>query len=329
MAAAERSASINRRLLSFARRQNLVSQRINLNDRIVEMHQLLRPSLGEKITFATQVEPELWSTLTDPGEIDSAVINIAINGRDAMPNGGVLTITTRNLSVDNEMAHRFDVPPGDYVSITVSDTGHGMTPEVLTRAFEPFFTTKETGKGSGLGLSSVYGFVHQSGGFLDINSKIGHGTAVSLYLPRAPAEASAISATTDFPNARANAGEVILVVEDNDNVRKIARLNLESLGYTVFEAVNGVEAKAIIANSNEIKLVFSDVTMPGGISGIDLAKWICAEKPHLKVLLASGHNDLPVDDALRSSVPLLAKPYKRSQLAHALRELSSTEAEPL
>ncbi|TAH64775.1 MAG: PAS domain-containing sensor histidine kinase [Rhodopseudomonas palustris] len=321
MAAAERSASINRRLLSFARRQTLAPQRINLNDRVVEMHQLLRPSLGEKITLATQVEPELWPTLTDPGEIDSAVINIAINGRDAMPAGGVLTITTRNLSVDNAMADRFDVRPGDYASITVSDTGHGMTPEVLGRAFEPFFTTKEAGKGSGLGLSSVYGFVHQSGGFLDIDSKIGQGTTISLYLPRAPADASATSNAEDCSDVHARSDEAILVVEDNDSVRKIACMNLESLGYRVLEAVNGVEAKAIIATAKEIKLVFSDVSMPGGISGYDLAKWIQDETPHLKVLLASGHNDLPVDDELRSSIRLLSKPYKRSQLAHALREL--------
>jgi PAS domain S-box-containing protein len=325
MAAAERGATINRRLLSFARRQNLAPQLINLNDHVAEMHQLLRPALSEKIRLVTQVEPDLWPTLTDPGEIDSAVINIAINARDAMPGGGELKITTSNLTLDDEAARCAGVQPGDYVSITVSDTGHGMTPEVRRLAIEPFFTTKETGKGSGLGLSSVYGFVRQSEGFLEIKSRVGRGTAVSLTLPRAPADAPAISSadTTDPSNGN---GEVILVVEDDDHVRKIALMTLEALGYRVIEAGNGVQAKAILSSANEISLVFSDVVMPGGVSGYDLAKWIHSEKPGLKVLLATGHNDLTVDNALRSSVPLLGKPYKRSQLARAIRELSATQA---
>jgi PAS domain S-box-containing protein len=321
MTAAERSATISRRLLSFARRQSLAPQLINLNDRVVEMHQLLRPSLGGKITLATEVDPNLWPTLTDPGEIDSALINIAINGRDAMPNGGVLTIKTNNITLDNETARRADVRPGDYASITVFDTGHGMTSEVLSRAIEPFFTTKETGKGSGLGLSSVYGFIHQSGGFLDIASNVGQGTAVSLYLPRAPAEASAAPSTDQTESPNGGRG-VILVVEDNPDVRRTVVLNLESLGYTVLEAENGVEAKAILSTSSDVKLVFSDVMMPGGVSGYDLAKWIQVERPGLQVLLASGHNDLTVNNGLCSSFRLLAKPYKRSQLANAIREAS-------
>jgi CheY-like chemotaxis protein len=325
MAAAERGATINRRLLSFARRQHLEPALINLNDRVNEMHQLLRPSLSERITLTTHVEPQLWLTLTDPGEIDSAVINIAINARDAMPDGGQLRITTRNLTLDEHAARRADVSPGDYVSITVSDTGHGMTPNVRRLAIEPFFTTKETGKGSGLGLSSVYGFVRQSGGFLSIESKVGRGTKVSLHLPRAPSEAPA-SSTAGRTDLLKGSGEVILVVEDDDHVRRIAVMNLEALGYKVLEAGNGVEAKAILAKANEISLVFSDVVMPGGVSGYDLAEWIQTEKPGLKVLLATGHNDLTVDDTLRSSVPLLGKPYKRAQLAHAIRELSNADA---
>uniref|UniRef100_Q07J83 histidine kinase n=1 Tax=Rhodopseudomonas palustris (strain BisA53) TaxID=316055 RepID=Q07J83_RHOP5 len=324
MAAAERGATINRRLLSFARRQHLAPALINLNDRVVEMHQLLRPSLGENITLTTQVEPALWPTLTDPGEIDSAVINIAINARDAMPDGGELKITTRNLTLGDDAARSADVRPGDYVSITVSDTGHGMAPDVLRLAIEPFFTTKETGKGSGLGLSSVYGFVRQSGGFLNIESEVGRGTAVSLNLPRALTEPLAVC-STERNDLLSGGGELILVVEDDDHVRKIAVMNLEALGYKVLEAGNGVEAKSIISGTHDITLVFSDVVMPGGISGYDLAKWIQTERPGLKVLLATGHNDLSVDDTLRSSLPLLGKPYKRSQLARAISELSITD----
>jgi CheY-like chemotaxis protein len=320
MSAAESGATINRRLLSFARRQMLNPQHLNLNDRVVEMHHLLRPSLGEKITLAIHSDPELWSTIGDPGEVDSAIVNLAINSRDAMQDGGALTITTRNITFDEVQAHRLNVPPGQYVSISVADTGHGMPPEILDRALEPFFTTKETAKGSGLGLSSVYGFLRQSGGSMDINSEVGIGTVVHMYLPRAATNVPEVASAIDADDRRAN-GELILVVEDNDRVREVVRMNLQSLGYRVIEASNALDAKTILTSTKGIQLVFSDVVMPGEMNGYDLADWIQMEKPAIKVLLASGYNELTLDKGLRSNVRLLGKPYRRSQFAQALNEL--------
>ena len=320
MAAAEAGASINRRLLSFARHQALSPQRLNLNDRVREMHELLQRSMGEKITLVPCIEPNLGPTVADPGEIDSAIVNIAINARDAMPDGGTLTITTRNVTVDEAKARQADVAPGDYVCISISDTGDGMAPEILKRAMEPFFTTKEAGRGSGLGLSSVYGFLRQSGGFMDIDSKVGHGTIVGMYLPRAPETRPELARPCGEGDHRGN-GELILVVEDNDRVREIAGMNLRSLGYQVIEAPNAIKAKTVLASTDGIKLVFSDVMMPGGMNGYDLAQWIRTEKPGMKVLLASGHNDLALDKGLQSSVRLLGKPYKRLQFAQAIKEL--------
>ena len=181
-------ASLNRRLLSFARRRKLTIQRIVLNDRVSEMQVLLKRTLGEEMTLSTQLDSSLWPTQADPGEIDSAIINIAINARDAMPMGGTLTLATRNVTLDACAARQRVAQPGDYVCLALSDTGHGMTPEVLRRAIEPLFTTKEMGKGTGLGLSSVYSFAKQSGGFVDISSEAGKGTTVSIFLPRSAAE---------------------------------------------------------------------------------------------------------------------------------------------
>lgn len=324
MAAAETGATINRRLLSFARRQMLVPQRLNLNDRVLEMHQLLKPSLGEKISLAIHAEPALWSTIADPGEIDSAIVNLAINARDAMPDGGALTITTRNVTFDHTTTCCDDISAGDYACISVADNGHGMSPDVLKRAMEPFFTTKEFGKGSGLGLSSVYGFLRQSGGAMTIESEVGRGTVVTMCLPRVPEERCEIAPTSGTGACRGS-GELVLVVEDNDSVRDAARLNLESLGYRVVDAANAADAKRIIASTADIKLVFSDVVMPGGMSGYDLAEWIRAEQPGIKVLLASGHHDIALDETLRASVRLLGKPYKRAQFAQALRDLLQPE----
>jgi CheY-like chemotaxis protein len=195
-----------------------------------------------------------------------------------------------------------------------------MPPEILDRALEPFFTTKETAKGSGLGLSSVYGFLRQSGGSMDINSEVGIGTVVHMYLPRAATNVPEVASAIDADDRRAN-GELILVVEDNDRVREVVRMNLQSLGYRVIEASNALDAKTILTSTKGIQLVFSDVVMPGEMNGYDLADWIQMEKPAIKVLLASGYNELTLDKGLRSNVRLLGKPYRRSQFAQALNEL--------
>jgi PAS domain S-box-containing protein len=322
--AIEMGASLNRRLLSFARRRTLTPEHISLNDRVMEMTQLLRQTLGEQIELETRLDAGLWPTRADQGEIDSAIVNIAVNARDAMPAGGKLAIATANLALDAIKALAAEVRTGDYVCLTIADTGHGMPPEVLRRAIEPFFTTKATkeeGGGTGLGLSSVYGFARQSGGFVEISSEVGRGTTVRIYLPRA-AEAArtahSVKSAEDLPTGDA---ERILVVEDNNQVRQVTLARLESLGYAVLEAENASEAIEILKEESEIELVLSDVVMPGGLTGYDVVEWVRAQRPGLKVLLASGHNEVTGDHTRRPEHKLLAKPYTQAQLARAVREM--------
>lgn len=319
--AVEMGASLNRRLLSFARRRKLAPQHLVLNERVSEMLKLLRRTLGEEVTLSTSLDATLWSTQVDPGEIDSAIINIAINARDAMPSGGTLTLTTRNVTLDATAARETGAQPGDYVCLTLTDTGHGMTPEVLRRAIEPFFTTKETGKGTGLGLSSVYGFARQSGGFIDIASEVGRGTSVSIFLPRVPAEIAVSGQERAKGDVTTGDGELILVVEDNDQVRQVTLARLESLGYDVMEARSGPEAVELMKAQTPVRLVFTDVVMPGGMSGYDVARWAKTARPELKVLLTSG-NEAPAREASADvqGLRVLAKPYTRAQLGHAIRD---------
>ncbi|MHB2170014.1 PAS domain-containing hybrid sensor histidine kinase/response regulator [Alsobacter sp. R-9] len=319
--AVQMGASLNRRLLSFARRRNLEPQRLVLNDRVTEMQRLLQRTLGEEIALVNRLQGTLWPLLADPGEVDSAIINIAINARDAMPLGGMLTISTGNERLGSELARKAGVKEGDYVCLTLTDTGQGMPPEVLQRAIEPFFTTKDTGKGTGLGLSSVYGFVRQSGGVLDISSEVGRGTTVKILLPRAPDGQTAARTGSPTERVPTGDGELILVVEDNDQVRAVTLGRLEALGYAVIEARSGPEAIAALGTDAPVSLVFSDVLMPGGMSGYDVARWVRKERPDLKVLLTSGNHESirrePVDTTGRR---VLAKPYTYAQLGRAVHE---------
>jgi PAS domain S-box-containing protein len=319
--AVEMGASLNRRLLTFARRRKLAAQRLVLNERMSEMQNLLRRTLGEEITLATKLDADLWPTLTDPGEIDSAVINLAINARDAMPNGGTLTLSTRNMSLEAAAAQMADAQPGDYICLALTDTGHGMTPEVLKRAIEPFFTTKGSGKGTGLGLSSVYGFARQSGGFVDISSEVGKGTTVQVCLPRAKDEVAGARRTSTEGKVPTGEGELILVVEDNEQVRQVTLARLESLGYDVLEAQSGPEAIEVLKSAAPVALVFSDVVMPGGMSGYDIARWVHKSKPGIKVLLTSGNEEPARREAPDlSTLSVLGKPYSRAQLGHAVHD---------
>jgi PAS domain S-box-containing protein len=313
-------ASLNRRLLSFSRRRKLTPQVCNLNERIADMLPLLQRSLGEPIKLSTALDQSLWPTRIDPGEINSALINLAHNARDAMTAGGQLTIATANISLDaDEAARLLDALPGDYVRLTIADTGHGMPPDVLARAIEPFFTTKEMGKGTGLGLSSVYGFCTQSGGFLSMTSTPGEGTTVSLYLPRSEAD-EGTSMTVPAPDRiPMGDGELILVVEDNDRLREVASSLLESLDYTVLEARSGPEAVEILETEEPVALVFSDVVMPGGMSGYDVAQWLEAKKHNAKIVLTSGYNDTEQSEPSTTvGITVLAKPYNREQLSRAI-----------
>ncbi len=321
--ATDMAAGLTARLLTFARRRRLSPQSLNLNELVLDLFELLRRSLGEPITLTTLLAGNLWATRADRSEVENAVLNLAINARDAMPSGGTLVIETRNVTVtpshsDPTAPRR----PGDYVLLSVSDSGVGMDAETRERAFEPFFTTKEPGRGTGLGLSTIYGFAEQSGGHVSITSAVGEGTTVNLFLPRAEAEAVAADgkAAADIPMSENN--EVVLVVEDNPEVRELTLERVEGLGYVAIEAEDGPAAVRILESGATVDLIFTDIVMSGGMSGYDLARWVRTHAPGVKVLLTTGY---AAEEAVVGSDPayagrVLHKPYQRAALAHALRD---------
>jgi signal transduction histidine kinase len=318
----EMGASLTRRLLILSSRQGVGLERLDLNDRLTATIELLRRTLGEQVTVTLTCSPHPCQTFANAGDVDNAILNLAINARDAMPDGGVLTIETRIVTLDAETAGRLpNARAGDYVMLTTSDTGHGMTPAVLERAMEPFFSTKEPGKRTGLGLATVRGTVRQSGGFVAIESAVGQGTSVHVYFPKAEPVPIVSGASLSTKEAPLGDGELILVVEDNDKVREATVSGLESLGYAALEAKTGPDAVTLLEFDEPIALVFSDIVMPGGMTGYDVAEHVCSMKPDLKVLLTSGYSDLGVK-ATKSAraVKILAKPYTRAQLAWALRD---------
>lgn len=319
--AAERGATLTQRLLAFSRRQPLQPEPTNLNKLVAGMIDLLRRTLGETIQIETQLATDLGQTIVDPTQLESALLNLALNARDAMPKGGKLVIETANTQFDDAyMAAHHYVRPGHYIMLAVSDTGAGMTPEVLARAFEPFFTTKQVGKGSGLGLSMVYGLVKQSGGHINIYSEVGRGTTVRAYLPQA--ESTAVLTKVNTPESPLHYGkaEMILVVEDDANVRQLAVSILTSLGYSTVEADNAKAALQLLDKKPQIALLFSDIVLPGNMDGIDLAREARRRWPDLKILLTSGYTEhaLVQDDSLMTGVALIAKPYRKASLASKL-----------
>jgi PAS domain S-box-containing protein len=321
--AAEMGARLTDRLLTFARRQRLETQSINLNEFVLSLTELLRRTIGTPIDLSTALAPDLWPTVADPGQVENAVVNLVINARDAMPNGGRLVIETFNATVDPaDIANIPGMAAGDYVVLSVADTGHGMSPAVRERAFEPFFTTKSAGKGSGLGLATIYGFARQSGGNVTIYSELGQGTTVNLYLPRAAAERPAEDAAAHaVPEALAGRGETVLVVEDDDRVRRLTARRLEELGYRVLEAGHGAEALAVLAATAGVEIVFSDLVMPGGMSGFDLARLVRERHPEARVILTSGYSAelMSQSDIAQLDLQVLRKPYRQSELARAFR----------
>jgi signal transduction histidine kinase len=319
--AIEMGASLNRRLLSFSRQNGVGLERLDLNDRVTGTFELLGRTLGDQVTFTLKCSPNLCPIVANPGDVDNAILNLAINARDAMPKGGVVTIETRHVTLDPDAAARIpNARTGDFVELTVSDTGHGMTPQVLARAMEPFFTTKGQGEGTGLGLSTVYATVQQSGGFVRIDSAVGQGTSVQLYFPKVEA-GSDFRATISAGQAPLGDGERILIVEDNDKVREATVSRLESLGYTVLPTRTGAQAITLLESGESVALVFSDIALPGKMTGYDVAEWVRSKRPDLKVVLTSGYSNVPLaaSKAVRE-VRLLAKPYTREQLAHTLHE---------
>jgi PAS domain S-box-containing protein len=319
--AALRGSDLTRQLVAFARRQALVPQPFSLNQRVTATVDLLQRTLGEHVEIKLVLASDLWPAMADPSQFESALVNLAINARDAMDRSGRLTIETANTEIDEDYAQaNVDVAVGDYVLLCVSDTGSGMSPDVLARAFEPFFTTK-THHGSGLGLSMVYGFARQSRGHVKIYSEPGHGTTVRLYLPRAAEKIG--PAKGDLPGRvqAARPNERILVVEDNAEVRQTVIRQLHELGYETIEASGGKEAMEILKRGDRVELLFSDVVMPGGMDGTQLAAAAKALRPGLKVLLTSGFARASIQDGATSTYlkNLLSKPYRKTELAQRLR----------
>ncbi|MBX6320681.1 MAG: CHASE domain-containing protein [Rhodospirillaceae bacterium] len=324
LAAAERGAELTRRMLAFARRQQLQPRLIDMRALVEGLEGMLRRTLGEDIEVEVHGREGLWPTVADPVQLESAILNLAINARDAMPAGGKLTIGMENVHLDADYAARnAEVAVGDYVMLAVSDTGTGMAPDVLERAFEPFFTTKEVGKGSGLGLSTVYGFVKQSGGHVKAYSEVGHGTTVRIYLPRAGATRAEAVAAEASAQPAPTGGEAILVVEDDPAVRAQAEDQLRTLGYRVIGAADGPAALALLAAHPEIDLLFTDVIMPGGLNGRQLAEEAVRLRPGLKVLFTSGYAEDAIlhHGRLPRGVNLLNKPYRRQDLAVKVRSV--------
>ena len=320
--AAERGAELTRRLLAFSRRQPLEPRVLDPNALLSGMEGMLRRTLGEHVNIAIARAHDLWLTEVDAGQLEAAILNLALNARDAMPDGGALTIETANAALDDDYAAaEIDLVPGQYVVVVVTDTGHGMTPQTVARAFEPFFTTKEIGKGSGLGLSMVFGFVKQSGGHVRIYSEPGLGTAVKLYFPRADAP---VAAMPEPVRPRLVGGdETILVVEDEPMVREHVVLQLKALGYSVIDAGTGPDALGALAGTGSIDLLFTDIVMPGGMSGPHLAEIARRDRPALKVLYTSGYTETSIlhQGRLDPGVELLTKPYRRDTLACRVRKV--------
>jgi PAS domain S-box-containing protein len=318
--AAERGASLTKHLLAFARKQPLQPREIDVNALVLEAAKLLHPTLGEQVEIKPLLADDAWTALVDPSQLTTAVLNLALNARDAMPNGGKLALETNNVYLDENYANMHsEVTAGNYVMVAVSDTGAGIPAALLERVFDPFFTTKEVGKGTGLGLSMVFGFVKQSGGHIKIYSEEGHGTSVKMYLPRATGLNQ--TAAEELVSSNVEGGhEAILVVEDDSMVRRYVVTQIENLGYTTLEAANAAEALKII-DTARIDLLFTDVIMPGTMNGRQLVEEALKRKPSLKVLYTSGYTENAIvhHGRLDSGVLLLAKPYRKSELARMLR----------
>jgi len=325
--AAERGAELVHRMVAFSRQQTLNPRRIDLNELVARMSQMLRPTLSANIEIELKLAPTACMAIADAGQVEDSLLNLALNARDAMPDGGWLTIETANVTLDNSyVARDSELKPGAYVMMAVSDTGAGMTPEVLAQAVQPFFTTKEVGKGSGLGLSMVYGFVKQSGGHLDIYSEVGHGTTVKLYLPRSSDGIEAASKTE--PEPPRGGSETILVVEDDELVRRYVVEQLRRLGYRIIEAGTGAAALAQAASGQHFDLLFTDVMLPGGMLGPELLDEMRRRLPGLRALFTSGYSEDHVLPRERGTgaVRLLQKPYSRQRLAAEIRAALDAKA---
>jgi PAS domain S-box-containing protein len=323
MTGAKRAKSLTQRLLAFARRQPLNPKPIDVNEMVGAMSDLLHRTLGEQIAVEVVRGAGLWPVEADPNELEATILNLAVNARDAMPEGGRLTLETSNAHLDElYAATHAELRPGQYVALSISDTGHGMDTDTITRAFEPFFTTKPVGKGTGLGLSQVYGFVKQSGGHVKIYSEIGHGTTVKVYLPRIT-DAGAHAEEEESPAIPEGESETILVVEDDDDVRTYSVEILRELGYRVLEAADGPSAMRLLERQARVDLLFTDVVLPSGMTGAQVAAQARAIKPDLKVLFTTGYarNAIIHHGRLDKGVELITKPFTYADLAAKIRNV--------
>jgi PAS domain S-box-containing protein len=326
--AAGLGSKLTDRLLSFARRRHLDAHIIQLNDLVVNIADMLRRTLGEHIALSNSLAADAWSTRADPDQFQSAIVNMAVNARDAMPQGGKLVIETRNTMLDaGDIGHQSELQPGEYVRLSISDTGEGMTSDVRDRVFEPFFTTKEKGRGTGLGLAMVYGFVKQSGGHVTLYSEPSHGTTFNLYFPRTQSLQVSDTPVSKETHAPMSAVETILVVEDDSRVRQLTIKRLKLIGYGVLEASDGPSALAILERDDRVDLVFTDLIMPGGLSGREVALRAREIRPGIKVLLTSGYAEELVrgDELRRENLTVLRKPYLQAELVAALRGVFASE----
>jgi len=317
---AERGARLTTQLLAFSRRQPLRPETCNLNTLIIDFDVLIKRAVGETVAVRSDLHPGLWPCSIDPAQFEAGMLNLIVNARDAMPTGGTLSITTRNVVIAaDDPAFVDDVAPGQYVMVTVADTGVGMNPETLERAFEPFYTTKEVGKGSGLGLSQLYGFVRQSGGTARIASTVAGGTTVTVYLPKAVRETAQPEPAS--PPTKPKGSETVLVVEDDPDVLDIAVETLCDLGYRILVAYDGVEAMAILERDEPIDLLFTDIVMPYGINGIQLARQARKLRQDIKVLLTSGYTmqTLSAEYGAEKEFTIIGKPYRQAELAEHVR----------
>jgi len=322
MESARRAASLTHSLLAFARRQSLDVKGQDINGLILGIQEILRRPLGENITLDLRMEPDLWTALTDANQFENALLNLVLNARDAMLDGGCITLETSNQTLDAPRpVHDGAIAKGDYAVVSVADTGTGMSLDVIAKAFEPFFTTKPIGQGTGLGLSMIYGFVRQSGGYVSIESDMGRGTNVQIYLPRAPAHDKQTLPTAST-SVTPGAGEVILVVEDDDSVRFTVTMLLRELGYSYIEARDASVAIPHLQSNQRIDLLVTDVGLPN-MNGRQLAEVGRQHRPDLKVLFISGYAEKSAVRAgsLDAGMKMLAKPFTVDVLAAKIREM--------
>jgi PAS domain S-box-containing protein len=327
--AAERAAAVTHRLLAFSRRQTLEAKPIDANRLIGGMEGLIRQTVGPGIAVAVVEEQSLWSILVDPNQLENALLNLAINARDAMPDGGLLTLETSNRSFDPLAGKKLDIAPGQYVSISVSDNGVGMTPDVLARAFEPFYTTKPMGAGTGLGLSMIYGFARQSGGVVRIHSEAGKGTAISIYLPRQ----DSVEAAAELPPERVRSpqpeqGTTVLLVDDEPDIRLLVAEVLEDQGYTIIQGEDAAAGLKVLQSNTRIDLIITDVGLPNGLNGRQLADAAREVRPDLKVLFITGYaeNALIRHGHLAADMHIMVKPFGIEELAGKVSELIGGQA---